>query len=88
MKNVPDTIYLQIDADGETPQDFNELHQVSWCSNKINDNDIKYILASSVKAKEKGVCPFCGSDDIYFSNKYKGYIHCAHCRNTGTPEEG
>ncbi len=44
MKNVPLKIYLQVDADGETPDDFNEL-AVSWCSNKVNDNDIEYLLA-------------------------------------------
>jgi hypothetical protein len=46
MKNVPDKIYLQIDADGETPEDFSELAGVSWCADKINDNDIEYVLAA------------------------------------------
>lgn len=53
MKNVPERIYLQIDADGETPSDFNELHGVSWCSDKINDNDIEYLSLSGVMAKKK-----------------------------------
>ena len=55
MKNIPERIYLQIDADGETPENFNELHGVSWCSDKINDNDIEYVLASSARAKEKDI---------------------------------
>lgn len=46
MKNVPKKIYLQVDADGETPEDFIDLAGVSWCADKINDNDIEYVLAS------------------------------------------
>lgn len=49
MKNVPQKIYLQIDADGETPEDFNELYpslDVSWCTDKIHPNDIEYTLSN------------------------------------------
>ena len=53
MKNVPEKIYLQVDADGETPDEFNEL-AVSWCSNKVNDNDIEYLLTNAVK-QEGGI---------------------------------
>jgi hypothetical protein len=42
MKNIPKVIYLQIDADGETPEDFNELDGVSWCTEKINENDLEF----------------------------------------------
>jgi len=48
MKNVPEKIYLQVDADGETPDEFNEL-AISWCSNKVHDNDIEYLLTNVVK---------------------------------------
>ena len=44
MKNLPEKIYLQIDADGETPEDFDELDGVTWCEERINDNDIEYIV--------------------------------------------
>lgn len=43
MKNVPEKIYLQVDADGETPEDFKQL-DVTWCVDKINDTDIEYTL--------------------------------------------
>lgn len=58
MKNIPKVIYLQIDADGETPDDFNELVGVSWCSEKVNPNDIEFILNENT---EKGVvsCDTC-----------------------------
>jgi hypothetical protein len=48
MKNIPDKIYLQIDADGETPEDFNELHGVSWCADRIYPNDIEYVRESFI----------------------------------------
>ena len=47
MKNIPPKIYLQVDADGETPEDFNELHEVSWCADRIYKNDIEYVLSKS-----------------------------------------
>ena len=56
MKNIPEKIYLQVDADGETPDEFNEL-AVSWCSNKVHDNDIEYLLTNAVK--QEGACGKC-----------------------------
>lgn len=51
MKNVPKVIFLQVDADGETPEDFEELYGVSWCADKINQNDIEYVLRSAHDAQ-------------------------------------
>ena len=52
MKNVPKKIYLQISQYAPT-DDFKELNRVSdvtWCEDKINDNDIEYVLASELEA--------------------------------------
>jgi len=50
MKNQPNRIYLNIGADGEC-QDFEELVGVSWCEDRINDDDLEYISVSSVLAR-------------------------------------
>ena len=45
IKNAPKRIYLQV---GDIPTDdidFKDLHEVSWCEDKINDNDLCYIRA-------------------------------------------
>ncbi len=42
--NLPNKIYLQIDADGETPINFKELGAVTWCSDLIHKNDIQYVI--------------------------------------------
>lgn len=34
INNIPEKIYLQVDADGDTPKDFNDLHGVSWCTDE------------------------------------------------------
>lgn len=47
MKNIPEKIYLQVDADGETPEDFDGL-SITWCPDKIHDNDIEYVLPRPV----------------------------------------
>lgn len=48
MKNIPKKIYLQIDEDGETPEDFKELSDVTWCEDRINDSDLEYILNDNI----------------------------------------
>jgi len=42
MKNIPSKIYLQVDADGETPEDFKEL-EVTWATDRIFKTDIEYV---------------------------------------------
>lgn len=42
MKNIPNNIFLQIDADGQTPENFNEL-QATWSTSKVFKNDIEYL---------------------------------------------
>ena len=41
---------MQIDTDGEEIKDFNDLHEVSWCSDKINKTDLEYIHISELKS--------------------------------------
>jgi hypothetical protein len=49
MKNIPTKLFLVIGEDVENEADFNDLdHEyVCWCQDRINKNDIEYVLASS-----------------------------------------
>ena len=49
MTGLPKRIYLQWDPEGERPEDVDlvELDDVTWCQDKINDNDAEYILNGS-----------------------------------------
>ena len=51
MKNIPQEIFLQVDADGETPEDFKEL-QVTWASDKVYDNDLVYVHENEMGRRE------------------------------------
>lgn len=42
MKNIPNTIFLNLGEDLEDFEDFNELGEVTWCTDKIGDGDIEY----------------------------------------------
>jgi hypothetical protein len=54
MKNIPEKIYLQVDTeDEELYNDFEELQEVTWCQDKINDNDIEYIKNDVVRNIER-----------------------------------
>ena len=54
MKNVPKIIYLQVDPENEDPDNFNDLSEVTWCKDKINDTDIEYCLSGGSEHK-KGI---------------------------------
>lgn len=61
MKNIPQTIYLQVDADGETLEDFKELGQVCWCDDKIFTNDIEYVLKTDSEKLARAVLDYLSS---------------------------
>ena len=42
MKHIPNKIYLNVGCDTREVKDFSELSEVTWCADKINDNDIEY----------------------------------------------
>ena len=42
MKNLPEKIYLNLGID-DMPEDFNELHGVSWADIRINKTDPCYV---------------------------------------------
>ncbi len=51
MKNIPKVIYLQTGLTKEESKDcdFNELEEVTWCADRINKTDIKYVLEDKKK---------------------------------------
>lgn len=49
MKNIPKKIYLQVGSDCDHDVDFNKLVGVTHCSERVNKNDIEYVLADSLK---------------------------------------
>ncbi len=45
IKNIPKNIYLQVDSDGDNSEiEFKDLAGVTWCADRINDNDLKFQL--------------------------------------------
>lgn len=42
MKNVPQKIHLIIGDDSNDCDDFNELGEVTWCSDNVYDSDLTY----------------------------------------------
>ena len=51
MKNLPKYIFLQIGEDCDC-QDWNIIYpreEITWCVDKINDNDIKFKLVEEKK---------------------------------------
>ena len=47
MKNIPKKIYLQI-GEADKDCDFNDLHGITWCDERINDNDIEYVFVEDL----------------------------------------
>lgn len=53
MTNIPDRIFLQIGEDCPSDADFNELGEVSWCDDRINENDLEYKLVKKGRYYDK-----------------------------------
>ena len=51
LNNVPAVIWLQLGMDYDEMEglDFNELYDVTWCVDKVNDTDIRYVLADDIR---------------------------------------
>lgn len=48
MKNLPKKIYLQVDPQPYGYKTFEEAckqEEVNWCEDKINNNDVEYVLS-------------------------------------------
>ena len=52
MKNIPDKIHLVLGV-GSGVEDFKTLQDVTWCSDKIYDDDLSFISVSSILARIK-----------------------------------
>lgn len=65
MKNLPNSIYLNIDIGNENPKDidFNELSGISWCEDRVNTDDLVYysrdfiisLLSARIKETEEKI---------------------------------
>ncbi len=44
VTNAPEKIYLQM-GDFIPPADFSDFTEVTWCKDRIDENDIEYVLA-------------------------------------------
>jgi hypothetical protein len=66
MKNQLDKIYLVVGADGEC-KDFEELVGVSWCEDRVNEDDLQYISVSSVLARIKELEAELADEDSSYS---------------------
>lgn len=49
MKNIPERIYLNIGDGVPDDADFRDLEEVTWSDERINDNDIVYVIAKEVE---------------------------------------
>jgi hypothetical protein len=74
MKNIPKEIYLQLGDDPDINDDFKELREVTWCADRINKNDLKFVLAD-VRVNEVAVCE-CGNK---LTDKEVFYDTCLQC---------
>ena len=52
MKDIPETIFLQIDDYGKDAESFSEL-ETTFCEDKIYEDDIEYILKLKYEEEHK-----------------------------------
>lgn len=64
VKNIPEQIYLQIGEEIEMDdvEDFENIqnnYEITWCKDKINDNDIEYIHKDKLLSEKEIVEFIC-----------------------------
>jgi aldehyde:ferredoxin oxidoreductase len=65
MKNKPEKIYLNLGTNGGV-EDFKTLSEVTWCEDRVNDDDLCYISVSSILARIKEL-----EKDVYIDSEHK-----------------
>ena len=51
---MPERIYLQLgNEDIEPSAKFSDYGDVTWCADKIDENDVEYVRADIVRAERK-----------------------------------
>jgi hypothetical protein len=76
----PRVIYLQVDPD--TNDDHNVYGGITWCEDRINDTDVKYIrhdpplVFTAVEPDGLTRCPFCDKIGTIDERGYCG--SCGH----------
>lgn len=66
MKNIPNKIYLVLGTDSGV-EDFKTLQDVTWCSNKIYDDDLEFLSISSISARIKELEAEIENEDSEYS---------------------
>ena len=64
MKNKPEKIYLNLGTDGGV-EDFKTLSEVTWCEDRVNDDDLEFVSVSSILAEIDKLKDFANSTDNY-----------------------
>lgn len=67
MKKVPNKIYLQTGCPLDEDDDFDMLHGVTWCADRINKDDIVYVRYFTLKERINRI-------ENYLSDKVRWFV--------------
>jgi hypothetical protein len=88
MTNIPKTIYLQIgeDCPMDDGENFNDLSEVSWCRDKIFENDIEYVLKDELITRIKELileACYAGFNQAHYSHMHPEICPPKECESAG-----
>ena len=66
MKNIPNKIHLVLGTDSGV-EDFKTLQDVTWCSDKIYDDDLEFISVNFISARIKELESEIENEDSIYS---------------------
>lgn len=52
LHEAPEEIFLQVDPEGDGPGEWDTLDGATWCQERINHNDVRYVRADRVMQLE------------------------------------
>ena len=74
MKNIPKVIYLNFEERGE---DFKDHTQTTWSEEKINDNDIRFVLSDNSVIHSVSYCECTNRTDNWYDDNSRNW--CFDC---------
>jgi hypothetical protein len=76
--SVPERIYLQWHADASA---LKSLYETTWCDDRINDDDVEYVLASKLAAAEGLLTRVIANVDLWLVMGTHRSCGCRACQD-------
>ncbi len=74
-KNLPERVYLQCNPNNVPGTDFNDMTEITWCVDKINESDVEYVKHSGKALTEEEKLDFVHEvDKLHYEDDKRAFL--------------